>query len=229
MDPREFPTKGNLIAAKNSLTLAKQGYDLMDKKRNILIRELMDLIDEAKDIQEEIDTTFTRAYACLQRANIQHGISKVEELAYTVPIEDSIQIQTRSIMGTEIPHVKYDAHENQLTYAMDGTFESIDVAREARCQDATGVLVDVAREAFRQVKDLTIKLSMVENAAYRLATSIKKTQKRANALKNITIPTYTGLVYKISNELEEKEREEFTRLKVIKRMKQKNVILKNQK
>lgn len=165
----------------------------------------MDLIDEAKDIQEEIDTTFTRAYACLQRANIQHGISKVEELAYTVPIEDSIQIQTRSIMGTEIPHVKYDAHENQLTYAMDGTFESI----------------DVAREAFRQVKDLTIKLSMVENAAYRLATSIKKTQKRANALKNITIPTYTGLVYKISNELEEKEREEFTRLKVIKRMKQK--------
>ena len=122
MDPREFPTKGNLIAAKNSLTLAKQGYDLMDKKRNILIRELMDLIDEAKDIQEEIDTTFTRAYACLQRANIQHGISKVEELAYTVPIEDSIQIQTRSIMGTEIPHVKYDAHENQLTYAMDGTF-----------------------------------------------------------------------------------------------------------
>ena len=109
-------------------------------------------------------------------------------------------------MGTEIPHVKYDAHENQLTYAMDGTFESI----------------DVAREAFRQVKDLTIKLSMVENAAYRLATSIKKTQ-------NITIPTYTGLVYKISNELEEKEREEFTRLKVIKRMKQKNTILKNQK
>lgn len=213
MDPREFPTKGNLIAAKNSLTLAKQGYDLMDKKRNILIRELMDLIDEAKDIQEEIDTTFARAYACLQRANIQHGISKVEELAYTVPIEDSIRIQTRSIMGTEIPHVKYDAHENQLTYAMDGTFESI----------------DVAREAFRQVKDLTIKLSMVENAAYRLATSIKKTQKRANALKNITIPTYTGLVYKISNELEEKEREEFTRLKVIKRMKQKNTILKNQK
>ena len=46
MDPREFPTKGNLIAAKNSLTLAKQGYDLMDKKRNILIRELMDLIDD---------------------------------------------------------------------------------------------------------------------------------------------------------------------------------------
>lgn len=205
MDPREFPTKGNLILAKNSLALANQGYDLMDKKRNILIRELMDLIDEAKGIQEQIDSTFTKAYACLQRANIEHGISKVEELAYTVPIESSIRIQTRSIMGTEIPHVKYDAQQNNLTYALGTTHESI----------------DIAREAFREVKDLTIKLSMVENAAYRLATNIKKTQKRANALKNITIPTYTALVHNITNELEEKEREEFTRLKVIKRMKTK--------
>ena len=75
MDPRTFPTKGNLMLAKNSLTLAKQGYDLMDKKRNILIRELMDLIDEARDIQNEIDSTFTYAYQCLQRANIEHGIN----------------------------------------------------------------------------------------------------------------------------------------------------------
>ena len=205
MDPREFPTKGNLIAAKNSLTLAKQGYDLMDKKRNILIRELMDLIDEAKDIQEEIDTTFTRAYACLQRANIQHGISKVEELAYTVPIEDSIRIQTRSIMGTEIPKVKYEKENTRPTYAFSTSRESIDIARDAFCR----------------VKELTLKLSEVENAAYRLASSIKKTQKRANALKNITIPMYDNLVYTITNALEEKEREEFTRLKVIKRMKSK--------
>ena len=79
--------------------------------------------------------------------------------------------------------------------------------------------IDIAREAFREVKDLTIKLSMVENSAYRLASNIKKTQKRANALKNITIPMYTNLVHNINNALEEKEREEFTRLKVIKNMK----------
>ena len=103
MDPRTFPTKGNLMLAKNSLTLAKQGYELMDKKRNILIRELMDLIDEARDIQDEIDSTFTYAYQCLQRANIEHGINMVSQIAYTVPIENSITIQTRSIMGTEIP------------------------------------------------------------------------------------------------------------------------------
>ena len=205
MDPREFPTKGNLMLAKNSLALAHQGYDLMDKKRNILLKELMGLIDEAKDIQEEIDSTFTRAYACLQRANIEHGISMVQQLAFTVPIEDSIRIQTRSIMGTEIPYVKYDAKQNDLTYSFSTTYESI----------------DIVREAFRDVKELTIKLSMVENAAYRLATNIKKTQKRANALKNITIPMYSNLVYTITNALEVKEREEFTRLKVIKKMQSK--------
>ena len=204
MDPRTFPTKGNLMLAKNSLALAKQGYDLMDNKRNILIRELMDLIDEARDIQDEIDTTFTYAYQCLQRANIEHGINMVSQLAYTVPIENSITIQTRSIMGTEIPHVKYTPGTKTPTYSFSTTRESI----------------DIASEAFRKVKDLTVKLSMVENAAYRLASNIKKTQKRANALQNITIPMYTQLVYSITNALEEKEREEFTRLKVIKRMKQ---------
>ena len=107
MDPRTFPTKGNLILAKNSLNLANQGFELMDKKRNILIRELMDLIEQAKDIQSQIDTTFSYAYRCLQHANVEHGISYVQQLAYTIPIEDSIKIQTRSIMGTEIPHVKY--------------------------------------------------------------------------------------------------------------------------
>ena len=197
MDPRTFPTKGNLMLAKNSLALARQGYDLMDRKRNILIRELMDLIDEARNIQD--------AYQCLQRANIEHGISTVELLAYTVPIENSITIQTRSIMGTEIPHVKYVPDAGKPTYSFSTTHESI----------------DQAREAFRRVKDLTIKLSMVENAAYRLASNIKKTQKRANALQNITIPMYSSLVYTITNALEEKDREEFTRLKVIKRMKQK--------
>lgn len=201
MDPNTFPTKGNLILAKNSLLLAKQGYELMDKKRNILIRELMELIDEAKGIQAEIDKTFTKAYKALQMANIEMGISNVQEISHTVPIEDSITIKTRSIMGTEIPLVAHTDLTDVPTYAFYSTRESL----------------DRAKEEFEKVKELTIKLSMVENSAYRLASNIKKTQKRANALKNITIPTYTERVKSITNALEEKEREEFTRLKVIKR------------
>ena len=60
MNTNAFPTKGNLILAKNSLALARQGYELMDKKRNILIRELMNLIEEAKSIQTQIDSTLDR-------------------------------------------------------------------------------------------------------------------------------------------------------------------------
>ena len=205
MDPRTFPTKGNLMLAKNSLALAKQGYDLMDRKRNILIRELMDLIDEARTIQEEIDTTFTYAYRCLQSANIENGIDYVQTISCTVPVEESIRIKTRSIMGVEIPLVEADPSGTAPTYAFYTTRESM----------------DEARIAFTKVKELTLQLSMVENSAYRLANNIKKTQKRANALKNITIPMYETLTKDITNALEENDREEFTRLKVIKRMKEK--------
>ena len=193
MDPNTFPTKGNLIAAKNSLKLATMGYGLMDKKRNILIRELMGLIDEAKGIQSEIDAVFTA----------ELGINYVQEIGMSMPVDDGVGIKARSIMGTEIPLVRHEQGPMKVAYGFNNTSESL----------------DIARQHFERVKELTIKLSMVENSAYRLANSIKKTQKRANALKNITIPHYEALSRTISNALEEKEREEFTRLKVIKRMK----------
>ena len=200
MNPNTFPTKGNLILAKNSLALATQGYGLMDKKRNILLKELMDLIDQARDIQSEIDATFTEAYKALQQANIELGINYVQEISASVPVENGIRIKSRSIMGTEIPLVQHTPDTLNLSYAYYSTRESL----------------DEARARFEKVKELTIKLSMVENSAYRLANNIKKTQKRANALKNITIPMYETLTRDITNALEEKEREEFTRLKVIK-------------
>ena len=202
MDPRTFPTKGNLMLAKNSLALAQQGYDLMDKKRNILIRELMNLIEEAKNIQTQIDSTFTEAYQALQQANIEVGIHYVQQIAQAVPVETKVRIKTRSIMGTEIPLVEHEEEKKVPYYGFYNSSES----------------VDAAREGFLKVKELTLKLSMVENSAYRLAMNIRKTQKRANALKNITIPSYTALVRDITNALDEKDREEFTRLKVVKRI-----------
>ena len=203
MDPNTFPTKGNLMLAKNSLALSRQGYELMDKKRNILIRELMDLIEQATDIQNEIDVTFTSAYQALQKANIQMGIHEVEALSLNVPVENSISIKRRSVMGTEIPKVEYESRELKPSYAFYGTKMSLDEA----C------------EKFEKVKELAIRLAQIETSAYRLAYNIKKTQKRANALQNITTPKYEALTKSIQGALEEKEREEFTRLKVIKRMK----------
>ena len=175
MDPNTFPTKGNLILAKNSLALSRQGFELMDKKRNILIREMMELIDQAKDIQAQIDETFRTAYAALQKANMELGIAFVQQVSYTVPVEDSVRIKTRSVMGTEIPLVEYD---KQLTNTPTYAYYS------------TRVSLDQAKAAFEKVKELSIQLAGIENAAIRLAANIKKTQKRANALKNITIPRY---------------------------------------
>ena len=202
MNTNAFPTKGNLILAKNSLALARQGYELMDKKRNILIRELMNLIEEAKNIQTQIDSTFTEAYQALQQANIEAGIHYVQQIAQAVPVENGVRIKTRSIMGTEIPLVEHEEEKKVPYYGFYNSSES----------------VDAAREGFLKVKELTLRLSMVENSAYRLAMNIRKTQKRANALKNITIPAYTVLVKDITSALDEKDREEFTRLKVVKRI-----------
>ena len=205
MDPNEVPTKGNLMRARNSLKLARQGYDLMDKKRNILIRELTAYTEEAREIQEVINETYRKAYASLQKANMQMGIENVQTIAETLPVDMSIEVKTRSVMGTEIPLVRYDAEQNlRPAYAFFRTRDSL----------------DEARAAFARVKDLTVRLAQVETAAYRLAANIQKTQKRANALKNITIPHYEELAKTIGAALEEKEREEFTRLKVIKKQKQ---------
>ena len=204
MDPNEVPTKGNLMRARNSLALSRQGYELMDKKRNILIRELSQYSEQAKEIQNSIDQTFRTAYAALQRANVQMGIETVSIIAESLPVDESIEVVVRSVMGTEIPVVRHgERPDERPSYAFYRTRESL----------------DEARAAFLRVKELTLRLSQVEIAAHRLASNIQKTQKRANALRNITIPHYEELVKNISNALEEKEREEFTRQKVIKRMK----------
>lgn len=201
MNLNAIPTKGNLINAKNTLSLARMGYSLMDRKRNILTRELLSLIDRAKEIQNQIDGTYAEAYQALQEANIEHGIDYVLSVASSVPLVTDVRVKSRSVMGTEIPLVEYRPKPSYPSYSFLSNLESL----------------DVARQKFERVRDLTLTLSMVENAAYRLAWNIKKTQKRENALKNITIPRLVQMTADMTNALEEKEREEFTRLKVIKR------------
>lgn len=91
-----LPTKGNLIAAKRSRTLARTGYELMDRKRNILIRELMGMIDTAKELQGQIDAVFTEAYTALQAANIRLGIC--DRIAEAVDVDDSLTLRYLSLI-----------------------------------------------------------------------------------------------------------------------------------
>lgn len=203
MAEQVFPTKGNLINTKKSLRLARLGYELLDRKRNILIRELMTMVNTVKSIRGSIEETYNKAYAALQEANITMGV--IENIAHSMPVEDSVTVTYRSVMGCELPQVTIKESTPKPDYGFA----------------VTNSRLDYAYICFEKVKQMTAVLAEVENGVYRLAVAIKKTQTRANALKNIVIPKFELTVWYISNSLEEKEREEFSRLKVIKHQKNK--------
>lgn len=198
MAEQVFPTKGNLIKTKRSLQQAKQGYELMDRKRNVLIREMVALIDKSKVVRDNIEQTYEKAYLALQKANMTLG--SVSTLMQFVPEETALQLSFRSVMGVELPTVSLPERKLVPQY---------DVAM-------TNSYLDHAVICFNETKYMTVALAEIENSIYKLAVAIKKTQKRANALKNIIIPKYEAQLSFITNSLEEKEREEFSRQKVIK-------------
>lgn len=203
MAAQVFATKGNLIATKKSLVLAKMGYDLMDRKRNVLIREMMTLVDKVKLLRDEITESYQEAYYLLQQANVTSGV--ITGIANQVKIDSTVRLTYRSVMGVEVPNVLYNPEEIKIQYGFQQSSSRVD---EAYLQ-------------FNKVKELTMILAEVDNSVYRLANAIRKTQKRANALKNIVIPDFEAQIKFIAESLEEKEREEFSRLKVIKSNKEK--------
>lgn len=195
------PTKGNLLATKKSLTLAQMGYELMDRKRNILVREMMALIDKANELRGKIDETYEKAYEALQKANITLGVC--DSIARSSPIENGLTISIRSVMGVELPTVRLETGAAEMCYDFS----------------SSNATFDEAFISFHNVKLMLANLAEIENSVYRLAVAIRKTQSRANALKNIIIPNFQETATFIADALEEKEREEFSRLKVIKKNK----------
>jgi V/A-type H+-transporting ATPase subunit D len=194
-------TKTNLIAAKSTLELSLKGFDLLDKKRNVLIMSMMGFIDKAEEVQNKVAVVFAEAYEALQTANITMGIANVVQIAQSVPESENFDILTKSIMGVEIPEVVHGEEEFQNYYSFYHT----------------NTALDVACKKFHEVKLLLYELSEIEDSVYKLAMEVKRTQKRANALQNIQIPKYQGIVKAITEVLEEKEREDFFRLKVVKK------------
>ncbi|MDD4781675.1 MAG: V-type ATP synthase subunit D [Tissierellia bacterium] len=195
------PTKSNLMKSKSSLILSKKGYELLDKKRVVLIKEMMELVDKAKNINSEISYVITEAYRALQEANITLGVKNVEDFSYSVPIDEKFDVLMKSVMGVDIPTVKYKKDNIQPTYGFFSTNSSL----------------DKARHKFSEVRFKIYELAEIENSVFKLAKEIEKTQKRANALQHIQIPKYKEQVKYIQEVLEEKEREDFFRLKRMKK------------
>lgn len=193
------PTKGNLMAAKRSRALAETGWELMDQKRNILIRELMSRIDRAEKLQELIGNVFRDAYDALVIAQIAGG--DLTAAVETLPEDESVRLLWRSVMGVEIPSVASEPMDREtIPYGLGVSSSAL----------------DEAYRKFAEVKSLLAELAETENAVYRLAFAIEKSRKRANALENIVIPGLEADIARITDALAEKEREEFVRRKVIK-------------
>lgn len=196
-----FPTKGNLIQLKKQLVLAKLGYELLDKKRNIMLREMLSLAKIANDNQNELNQSFASAYRKLQRANMTVGQANIIEASGMIGESDDFTIRSRSIMGVEISEIIIKEFQPSINYGFSDT----------------DYYVDEAYIEFNKVKQLAAKQASLENNVYKLAYAIKQSQKRANALKNIVIPNFKSQISYITNYLEEKERDEFAVLKMLKR------------
>lgn len=198
MNNDAFATKGNLIKAKKTLALCTMGFDLLDRKRNVLIREILALIDNAKALNATVEQTFSKAHEALENANITLGV--IGNLAESVDIDDGISVKYRNVMGVEIPEIELAEKPLEVNYGMYNTNSQL----------------DIAYIEFDKAKKLCVLLAETETAVFRLSNAIKRVQRTANSLKNVMIPKYNEMVRQISDTLEEREREEFSQLKVIK-------------
>lgn len=194
-------TKASLLKSKKRYEFSKKGYELLDKKRNVLIRELMSLYEKSKDIEKEIVNAYKKAYKALVNANISLGSSVVSDLAGSIPDEEEFNVLYTSVMGVEIPKIIFKRRTLENSY---GFYRS-------------NALFDEACSIFQEIKYLIYQISEIEDGIYKLSLEIKKTAKRANALEKIQIPKYRNMIKAISENLEEKEREDFFRMKVIKK------------
>lgn len=200
-----LPTKTNLMRIQDSIRLSKQGQELLERKRMILVKEKEKYEEKANNLRMQMQTLFSEAYLLLQDASIDMGMEKIAVLANGIKKENSIDIKYRTIMGVEIPSVIWkEQEENQkLNY---GFYE-------------TTISLDKAVLKFNEIKEKMLILAELENTVKRLELSIIKVQTRSNALQNIIIPENEKIEKSIQNALEEKEREDFSRLKVVKRRK----------
>jgi|SRR5690554_699933 len=192
------PTKGNLIHLKSKQSLAQSGEVLLERKKNILIQEVLSLVAKISEVRTQMKQTYKKAYQALQDANITLGI--VGEIAKAIPLDQNLQVTYKSLMGVDLPVILYNRPNIRLSYGLR----------------ATNSKFDFAYKMFQEARDLTVELARLESTLYRLANAIRQTKKRHNALKNVILPNLGRDIHWIKERLEAEDQEEFIRLKGIK-------------
>ncbi len=194
------PTRSNLIRIKKELQFAREGYEILDRKREVLTTELVRVAHEADVLQKEVWKILETAYRALEKAQLTLGSDRVEWAALAANKTVDVHLKLRGIMGVAIPVIEARGEPEKMLYSLSGT----------------NALLDEASAAFREVLIKTPQLSMLVTTVWRLAGELRKTQRRVNALQHIFIPAYEETVAFIISSLEEREREETFRLKWLK-------------
>jgi V/A-type H+/Na+-transporting ATPase subunit D len=193
------PTKTNLFKIKRNLEFAKEGHQLLEQKRQILITELMSLVDKTKHMQESVEKELEKAFYALEQAVIRMGRGNVSNAAMAVNIENTVSLSRRGIMGVDVPVIKTIYKESPPYYGLDGT----------------SFWLDESIERFKSVLNIAGKLVEMKVSLLRLAREAKKTIRKVNALEKIALPDYRQTVKYIQDVLEEQERQAFFVLKLV--------------
>ena len=193
------PTKSSYLAIARSLEFASQGYDLLEQKRQILVLELMGRVENARRAQDVVDEKMAKAYDALEKAQLAAGSAELAAEATAVNVERHLNISLRSLMGIDLPSVEYEAEAPGVQFGFGGSSHS-----------------DTVMQLFCDAIESIAQLAEIENAVFRLAREVRRTQRRVNALGKTFIPDYTDTLRYITATLEEREREGFVIMKMIK-------------
>ncbi len=194
------PTRSNLIRIKQELQFIREGYDILNRKREVIAAELVRVAHEAEDVQERVWKLLEKAYRAIEKAQLTMGRERVEWAALSANKTVEVQLKIHGIMGVPIPLIEASGEPAEMPYSLG---------------DTTAAL-DEASEAFREVLAQIPELSRLVTAVWRLAVELRKTQRRVNALQYIFIPDYQETISFIVSTLEEREREEIFTLKLFK-------------
>ncbi len=194
------PTRSNLLRLKQELQFAREGYEILDQKREVLAKELVRLANDAETMEAETSKLLASAYRTLEKAMLMMGRERVEWAALAVHKTVDVQVKNRGVMGITLPLIEASGEPPAMTYSLGNTTATL----------------DEANALFRDVLSRLPELSRLVTSVWRLAVELRKTQRRVNALQYIFIPDYEETIAFIQSSLEEHEREETFRLKLLK-------------
>ncbi|KAB7512553.1 V-type ATP synthase subunit D [Halosegnis rubeus] len=201
------PTRKNLMAIEDRIELSEQGHDTLEKKRDGLIMEFMDILDQAKDVRENVDNQYERAQRAINMARAMEGDVAVRGAASALTEHPEITTESMNIMGVVVPQIESSKVKKSLGERGYGVL-------------GTSARIDEAADAYEELIETIILAAEVETAMKEMLEEIEKTKRRVNALEFTLLPDLYEAQEYIEQKLEEQEREEIFRMKKIKAKKE---------